>query len=169
MDSFLQRYATPLTTGLFVISTVSGIALFFHWQPGAFRGMHEWLSLVLLLPFGLHVWKNWRPLVGYLRRGTLILPLVACAVIAVPFAVSGLAGGSAGGNPAMRTLHLMATTPLEDLAPVLKSTPEALRARLAEKGYTVAPDAQTLGAIASASGTDALDLVVVLLPASRAP
>lgn len=163
MDSFIQRYATPLTTGLFVISTISGIALFFHWQTGAFRGMHEWLSLLLLLPFVFHVWKNWRPLVGYLRRGTLILPLLACVVISVPFAVAGLSSGG-GGNPAMRTMHLMTATPLEDLAPVLKSTPEALRTRLADKGYTVAPDAPTLDAIAAASGTEAMDLFIVLLP-----
>ena len=27
---FMLRFATPLTTGLFLVSTVSGVALFFH-------------------------------------------------------------------------------------------------------------------------------------------
>ena len=52
---FMHRFATPLTTGLFVVSAVSGIALFFHWAPTAFHTMHVWLSMVLLLPFILHV------------------------------------------------------------------------------------------------------------------
>ncbi len=46
MPAFLARYATPLTTGLFIVSLVSGIALFFHWGGAAFHGMHEWLSMV---------------------------------------------------------------------------------------------------------------------------
>ncbi len=164
MDSFITRYATPLTTGLFAVSTISGLALFFHWQPAVFHGMHEWLSLVLLVPFGVHVWRNWRPLVGYLRRGTLIWPLVASLVVSLPFAVAGL-GGGAEGNPALRTIHLMTRTPLADLAPVLKTTPDALRATLAGRGLTVAPEHDTLDAIAAASGTSSTDLFISLLPA----
>ena len=48
MSSLLSRYATPLTTGLFLVSLVSGIALFFHLGAAAFHGMHEWLSMALM-------------------------------------------------------------------------------------------------------------------------
>ncbi|MGE8104358.1 DUF4405 domain-containing protein [Allorhizobium sp. NPDC080224] len=58
MPNILSRYATPFTTGLFLISLISGIALFFHLGTAAFREMHEWLSMVLILPFVLHLWKN---------------------------------------------------------------------------------------------------------------
>lgn len=61
MTGFLRRYATPFITSLFLVSLVSGIALFFHVGAGWFHEMHEWLSMVLILPFFLHVWKNWRP------------------------------------------------------------------------------------------------------------
>jgi hypothetical protein len=60
MPSILSRYATPLITGLFIVSLVSGVALFFHLGSAWFHSMHEWLSMVLILPFVLHIWKNWR-------------------------------------------------------------------------------------------------------------
>lgn len=164
MDSFTNRFATPLTTGLFAVSTISGLALFFHWLPAVFHGMHEWLSLVLLVPFALHVARNWRPLVGYARRGTLILPLLASVVLAVPFAVAGLSDSSGGGNPAIRTMRLMTGTPLADLAPVLKTTPEALRATLTARGFTIAPTDDTLDAIAATSGHSAQELFLAVLP-----
>src|SRR5882757_6233868 len=98
----IERYATPLTTGLFVVSAVSGTALFFHTSQGVFHEMHEWLSMILLLPFAMHLWKNWRPLLSYATRGTLILPLVAALAVAVPFAIGGMSGGK-GGNPAFKS------------------------------------------------------------------
>src|SRR3982750_3833021 len=106
MHTFINRFATPLTAGLFAVSTISGIALFFHWMPGAFHAMHEWLSILLLAPFALHAWKNWRPLLGYAKRGALLVPLVASVLVALPFTVSGLTRNS-GGNPAFRAIPLM--------------------------------------------------------------
>ena len=127
MNTFINRFATPLTTGLFLVSLVSGVALFFHWVPGAFHAMHEWLSMFLLVPVALHVWKNWKGLMGYLRHKTLLIPLLASLLVAVPFTVSGLTG-SRGGNPAFRAIPLLTQAPLSDLAPVLKTTPDALLA-----------------------------------------
>ena len=49
MKPFLNRYATPLTLGLFAVSALSGVALFFHLAPGAFHGMHEWLIRVPII------------------------------------------------------------------------------------------------------------------------
>ena len=49
MPTLLQRYATPLITGLFLVSLISGTALFFHIAQSTFREMHEWLSLVLVV------------------------------------------------------------------------------------------------------------------------
>lgn len=162
MPPFLARYATPLTTGLFAVSAISGIALFFHWAPAAFHGMHEWLSIALLLPFGLHLWKNWPALAAYVRRGTLTVPLALSVAVAVPFAVPAMINGGSVGNPAFRTVALMTEAPLADLAPVLKTTPDALRASLEEKGLTVSSPASTLAEIAAASGQQANALLFSL-------
>ncbi len=74
---FFFRYGTPLTAGLFIVSAVSGVALYFGWSPGLFHEMHEVLSLVLLLPFVLHLWRNWRPFLNYFRHAAMPIALVA--------------------------------------------------------------------------------------------
>ena len=159
---FAQRLATPLTTGLFAVSALSGIALFFHWAPGAFHAMHEWLSILLLAPVALHLWKNWRPLLAYGKRGTLLWPLALCAVLVVPFAA--MSGGTGGGNPAFRAIPLLTQARVSDLAPILNKTPEQLAAALRERGYTVGSEDETLTAIAAASGKPADQALVALLP-----
>jgi hypothetical protein len=164
VKTIINRYATPLTTGLFVVSLISGVALFFHWQGGVFHSMHTWLSMVLLLPFVLHVWKNWNGFMSYFKRKTMWVPLIASLVVAVPFAVNGLSG-SRGGNPAFRTVALMTQARITDLAPVLKTTPDALVSKLKQGGYAVASADETLSAVAAKSGKRANELLFAMFPA----
>ena len=160
----VNRFATPLTTGLFAVSGISGVVLFFHWAPAAFHGMHEWLSMVLLLPFAMHAWKNWRPLVGYARRGTLLPVMAASLLAAAPFAASALMGGGTEGRPSARIVRLMTQARLVDLAPVLKTTPDAVLAVLRQRGVVVRSAEDTLEAVASASSTKAADLLSAVMP-----
>ncbi|HEX4408141.1 MAG TPA: DUF4405 domain-containing protein [Xanthobacteraceae bacterium] len=161
-SKLLNRLATPLTAGLFTVSAISGTALFFRWAPGAFHTMHVWLSMVLLAPFLLHVLKNWQSLMGYAKRGTLIVPLAVCLIVALPFVYAGLNG--ARGSPSSRAVRLMTQVPLSNLAPVLKSTPEALLAALRKQGYGADSASDTLEKIAAASGKQGPELLFALLP-----
>jgi hypothetical protein len=157
----INRLATPLTTGLFAVSTISGIALFFHWAPGSFHAMHEWLSLALLAPFAFHLWKNWNAFLGYARRGTLLLPLAACLVIAIPFAIPSFKGET-GGNPAFKALQLMTQARLADLAPIVQVQPEMLIDRLRKQGYSVASLDETPNSVAATSGVPATAILAAL-------
>jgi hypothetical protein len=165
VNALINRFATPLITGLFLVSAISGIALFFSWQPGAFHGMHEWLSMVLLIPFVAHVWKNWRPLMSYLNRHLLILPVAACLVVAIAFAIPAMTG-TQGGNPAFRALPLLTQAKLTDLAPLLKTTPATLVATLSAKGYKNVTADQTLTTIATTAGGQPNMLLFSLIPAN---
>jgi hypothetical protein len=147
VKTLLNRYSTPLTLGLFAVSTVSGVALFFHLSSGLFHAMHEWLSMVLLVPFGLHVWKNWNPLVGYLRRGALVWPVLACMAVAVPFAARSMMGPP-GASPPARAAQALARVPISAMAPALKTSPEALLERLRARGLA-AEAGETLEAVAA--------------------
>ena len=165
VSRIMNRLATPLTTGLFVISAISGVALFFRWVPGAFHTMHVWLSMVLLVPVVLHVWRNWRSLLGYARRGALAVPLVLCLVAAVPFAVVGLnGGGRRGGNRASRMVTLIAQARLTDLAPVLKTTPDTMLATLRQRGFSAQSAEETLDAVATASGKQPTEVLLAVMP-----
>ena len=167
MNAFLNRWATPLTIGLFLVSGISGTFLFFHVAGGTFHEMHEWLSMVLLVPFFFHVWKNWRPVVGYAQRGALWLPLIASVVVAVPFAMDTGKGGPGGrrgpGNPAVTAAAKLVTAmPLTDLATAMHSTPQGVLSTLKQHGFAAEPGAASLDAIAQASHVDVNQLLSAL-------
>ena len=165
LGSAINRFATPLTTGLFAVSGVSGVALFFHWAPAAFHEMHEWLSMVLLLPFAMHVGKNWRPLAGYARRGTLFPVMTVAVLVAMPFAASALMRSGAERRPSARAVKLLTQARLADLAPVLRTTPNALLANLRRQGLLARSPEESLADVANASGQQSPDLLAALMPA----
>ena len=95
MRILLNRHAAPFITSLFLVLLVWGSALFFHVVPAGFHGMHEWLSLLLILSFALHPWKNRRPMTSYLRHAPMGVALAASAALAE---VLLLPGGSGDGR-----------------------------------------------------------------------
>lgn len=167
MPSLLSRYATPLTTGLFLVSLISGVALFFHVGPSGIHGMHEWLSLLLILPFALHLWRNWRPMTAYLRHLPMALSLAASVAAAGLFLLPTDEGASAGGPPAMRMGQRMLQATPAELADALKTTPQALVAALQAGGFAGAAPETTLADTASAAGADANAVIAALLAAPQ--
>ena len=162
MKTLIHRYATPLTTGFFLVSTISGVALFFHWSSGLFHSMHEWLSMVLLVPIALHLWKNWGPLMGYIKRKTLFIPLVLSLVVALPFVVANFSTRSAG-NPAVAVVQLVAKAPLSDSAALFKATPDELVARMRQHGWAVESTSASLNQVAQAAHMPPVQMIAALL------
>jgi len=158
----MHRYGTPLTAGLFAVSAISGVALFFHWSSATFHSMHEWLSMLLLAPFVLHMVKNWKPLLAYAKRRTLVIPLLLSVVVAVPFALT--AGKGRAGNPAFQTIALLAQAPLDDLAPIFHASADDLLKQLQTRGYQARSTRDTPGAIAKASAVPTNEVLFALMP-----
>lgn len=162
MPSLLNRYATPLITGLFLVSLVSGAGLFFHVGPVAFHGMHEWLSMALILAFALHVWKNWRPMTAYLRRLPMAVSLALSAVAAGLFFIP-TGEAERGGPPQFQLAQaLYAATP-EVAAPVFGMTGAELVEGLKGAGLAGADSGKTLKEIAAASGKSDADLALAIM------
>ncbi|PHP68312.1 DUF4405 domain-containing protein [Zhengella mangrovi] len=166
MQAFLNRYATPLTTGLFLVSLVSGIALFFHWGGATFHGMHEWLSMVLIAPFLLHIWRNWRAFLTYFKRPPMGLALGASLAAAVAFAVPTLTGGDRGGVNPRAVIGLIGNGTVAQVAPLVGHTPDTLVSALKEKGIVATAD-QTLATAAEAAGKSSIDAVAAVMAAKR--
>ena len=165
MIALLKRYATPLITGLFLVSLVSGVAIFFHLGNATFHAMHEWLSMVLIVPFVLHVWKNWRPMAGYFGRRPMSIALLISLAAAVPFAwPSG--EGRAGGPPQFALAKIVLQNSPEKLAPLLGDTTDSLLARLGQRGFAAAADVP-LSEIAERSGKNEFELVQAVLAQER--
>lgn len=152
MQRLLKTHGTTFTVGLFIVSAVSGVFLFFEVASPSFRGMHEWLSMVLFVPVVIHIWKNWTGFMGYFKRKSIYMPLAVSLIAAFAFAYPSLSSSSSGGNPIRATIHAVQDGTITQVAPLYKLTPEALKARLQAKGYTVTSFDQPIIEIAEASG-----------------
>jgi len=164
VKDFLCRQATPFTTGLFVVSAVSGVALFVHLGTATFREMHEILSMVLLVPVALHVWRNWRSLVGYFKRGPMWVATAVSLVLAVGFAV---AAGNGGGNPMMQMVGRLQSAPLTAVAPAIGSDEQAVLDALVAAGISPVKPSDSIADLSARTGRDAFEIVAALNAAAK--
>ena len=167
MNPTLQRYATPFVTGLFLVSLVSGVALFFHVGGRAFHGMHEWLSMVLILPFILHLWKNWRPMTIYFKKPAFAVSMVLSLVAALGFVVAASMSSGQGGPPQMAVFRALKGATPATLAPAMGTDPQTLVAALKARGFDAAAADATLADIAAKAGKDDGALARALTGAKR--
>jgi hypothetical protein len=161
MRDFLFKFATPLTAGLFLVSTVSGVALFLGWQPGLFHEMHEVLSLVLIAPVAVHLWRNWKPLLAYFRRSAMPVALAASVAAAGFYVYEGLSS-TRGPNPAFALMSAAQRAPVSQLAPVLGLDASDLARRLEEAGYGAVAATDTVEAIAARNGAETMAVMARL-------
>lgn len=161
IKAFFFRYGTPFTAGLFLVSAVSGVALFLGWQPGAFHEMHEILSLVLIVPVAVHLWRNWKPLAAYLKRQPMAVALALSLAAGGVYAYQGLSRSS-GGNPAMLLARAAQSAPISALAPVLALDEAAAAKRLADAGIASVQPGESLAAVAARTGRNPFELLAAL-------
>jgi hypothetical protein len=163
----MMRYATPLTTWLFLISLVSGVALFLHVGTSYFREMHELLSMLLILPFGLHVWKNWRQLLAYFRKSAMWISTLACLAAAGLFAYGGAVGTGGSGDPRMAVFGAVANAPLSAIAGLAGIDEAAAIERLKAAGIAEASIGDSVPKLAERTGQEAFAIVgAILAPAN---
>ncbi|SIQ55773.1 protein of unknown function [Rhizobium sp. RU35A] len=160
MPSILMRYATPFITGLFLVSLISGIALFFHWGPGQFHGIHEWLSMVLILPFLLHLWKNWRPMVLYFKRVPMAVALVVSLAASLAFFIPlGTSGGERGAPPQVALIQMVTKAKPAQVAALVGKSEEDIISTLKAAGFAAAASDLSLAEIARSSGKSDRELL----------
>lgn len=161
MFSTLNKYATPMITSFFIVSLVSGLALFFHIGGQAWHGIHEWLSIVLILPFALHLWKNWRPMVTYFKRTPIMIAFVVATALSLPFFMVDTQS-AAGGPPQFAFAEQVFANNVATLAPALGVAPETVIKRLEGAGFDVSSPNLPLRDIARLSNKNSFQLSAAL-------
>ena len=137
-----RPWITPLVIGAFLLSAVTGILMFFHFDSGLNKAAHEWLSWAMVIGVSLHILLN---LNAFKRYFTQTTGKVVMGLFALILALSFIPAGGAGGDPPFAPpARLLAKAPIPVLAQVLGMSPEALKAELANKGHTVENDQQNL-------------------------
>ena len=152
-----REWITPVTTGAFLLSGVTGIFLFFKIEVGASKFVHEWFSWVLVGGALLHVLSNINAFKYHLstRVGQVIIALFVVG-LGVSFVPSG---GGEGEPPFIPPLRALAQAPMSTLAQVAQLSPEELRERLVAAGFSPVSEQQSLSELV---GTDMRKQVAVL-------
>ncbi|SJZ51935.1 DUF4405 domain-containing protein [Consotaella salsifontis] len=154
--NLLFRSATPFTVGLFLVSAISGTALFFGWAGRFFHEMHEVLSMILLIPIGLHLWRNWHAFANYFHGKWMPVALVLSLLAAGYYLLQPLpAGGGRGGNAAFALMRAAQSASVAELAPVVRLDAAEAVKRLDDAGYGPILADDSISTIAGRHGVDA--------------
>ncbi|MCI5161779.1 MAG: DUF4405 domain-containing protein [Candidatus Electrothrix sp. AX5] len=138
-----RDWITPLTTGAFLLTAVTGVLLFFHAATDLNKAVHEWLSWVFLAGAIFHLALNFAPFKKYLtqRKGQVLMGSFVL-LLALSFFPMGEEGHH--GSPFAPPINALAQAPLTVLAQVAQTSPEQLRERLAGEGLVVTSDQQSI-------------------------
>ena len=131
-----RDWITPITTGAFLLTAVTGVLLFFHAATGLNKAVHEWLSWVFLVGAVVHLALNFAPFKKYLtQRKAQVLIGSSVLILALSFVPMGEEGHH--DSPFAPPIRALAQAPLTTLALVARISPEQLRERLAGEGLAV--------------------------------
>jgi hypothetical protein len=127
--------------------------------------MHEILSMLLIVPFVFHVWRNWATLLSYFSRKPMWIATAVSLVLAAPFVAEGYFK-SDSGDPRMAVFSAVNNASLSAVAGLAKIDEAAAVERLKAAGYAGAAVGDSVAELAARAGTDAFDVVgAVLAPA----
>ncbi len=137
-----RDWITPITTGAFLLTAVTGVLLFFHADTGLNKDVHEWLSWVFLIGAILHLALNFAPFKKYLtqRKGQVLMGSFVLLLALSFFPI----GGEHHAPPFVPPIKALAQAPLTTLAQVAQTSPEQLREHLAGAGISVNSDQQSI-------------------------
>ena len=136
-----REWATPLTAGAFLLSSVTGVLIFFHIDSGLNKFAHEWLSWALLAGVTLHVAANFG---GFKRYFSTRLGQWLLGAFALVLLLSFFNPGEKKEPPFAPPIRALSAAPLTTLAQVAELTPEQLRERLIKAGLQPVSDQQSL-------------------------
>jgi hypothetical protein len=164
MDSFLRKYATPLSLVAFLAIAVTGVMLFFDVRSRQLLEVHEWVGVIFVAALLLHVLRNWRGLLAMMsstQNKAIVGGLGAIALLFVigsaPFGYGGHGGGYGHGrqfHASQQVVHRLAEVPIAKLAPALGITGDEVIERLRNGGIAVEGPHQSLADIAAKQNTE---------------
>jgi len=167
MSTSIKSWATPLAVGAFTISAVTGILIFFEIEIGLVEPIHKWLSWLLVCGVALHVISNWKQFTSYFSKKPAI-GIIGAALLITIASVLPLSGeDEEKENPAKMAAYALASSSIETVAQVVKTTPTALVEQLGAKGIVVNDTAATVEQIAKNNGKHPKEVLGDILALSK--
>ncbi|MDK3017133.1 DUF4405 domain-containing protein [Pseudodonghicola flavimaris] len=155
----IRKWATPLTMGAFLLSAVTGILMFFHWDSGYNKLAHEWLSWAMVAGVGAHVLVNFRAFKTYFRKP---LALGIVGVFAGVLAVSFVPAPQGSGSPVAMVMRTLNAAPIETVIALSGSDTATGLQKLASAGIEATPG-QSLAALTGGDRNQQVSILRLLM------
>ncbi len=165
MSTMIKSWATPLAVGAFTISAVTGLLIFFDLEIGLVEPVHKWLSWLLVGGVTLHVIANWKQLTGYFSKKPALIIIGAALVVTIASVMPIY--GEREENPGKIAAYALASSSLEIVAQVVKTTPAVLVEQLGKKGIVVHDPSATVEQIANSNRKNPREVLGEILSLSK--
>lgn len=156
--TYVRNIVTPVSAVLFIVSTITGMMLFFHWQGGLVKASHEWLSIAFSAIVIWHLVRNWTSFSNYFRNNIALSAIIISLVASLAF--TGMTGRTGGGSPRI-VFKAVSQASVEHAAPAFGLTTAEAMARLKAAGYSGAPS-DSLNAVGKRAGKRGSDVMMLL-------
>ena len=135
----LQRqWVTPLIAGSFLLMGVTGILMFFHWDTGLNKTVHEWLGWSMVLAVALHVTVNFQGFKNMFRT-TLGKGILGLFTVILALSFFNLGGGDGNdGPPFKNSVNLLSNASITELSHISHIDEQILLTRLQQAGVNSA-------------------------------
>lgn len=165
MSKTVRSWATPLVSGAFLISSVTGLLIFFEFEKGLVKPTHEWLGWLLVSGAILHVVVNRHAFAGYFSKKPAIVIFGLCTLVTLvsvmPF--FGDDEHENGKRVARASVKALESSSIETIALVVKKNPDEVMASLRKEGVVVSLPSESLAGIAAVNGKSTSELLGVLI------
>ena len=165
MKQHFRNWATPLATGMFIISAVTGVLLFFHIDIGQARFVHKWQSWVLVAGAVFHTAANWSGFKRHFTHRTGIA-IIGISLLVTLMTVSPFFGSDEKGKKrvtAMASMKILQESQLSTVASLIGQPPDWLQAKLEERGIRADDHGLTLREIAKMNGVEGRSVLTIIL------
>jgi hypothetical protein len=173
MRKFMNQWGSTLIFWSFVITSVTGVLLFFRVRTSPNEQLHIWIGFLMIAGAATHIARNWRQFLDYFRKPRFYAGLALTLLISAWFSYPVLFGseaageGRAGGPPGMRSLFAisaaLAEEPLSMIATIAHTDSDTIIKKLGNMGIAAADANASLRDIAQASGKDSNEILASLL------
>lgn len=155
----IKSWATPLTMGAFLLSAVTGVLMFFHWQTGMNKLAHEWLGWFLIFGGIAHAFSNGRAFKSYFSQplGKGIISLFILLLAGSFWAFPGMKK-----SPQAEAMNALSQAPLELVAQVARKDPAQVLKQIEAAGFSTSSLKNSVRTIAGADKQKEKELMGVI-------
>lgn len=130
---FRREWATPLTIGCFIIMSITGILMFFHYDQGLNKIFHQWVSWAFIGGVFVHILSNWPTFPRYFTTEVVGRTLIVTSIIILSASFYSW-GVSKDDSPAFLALRSVSKVPITQLAELTGTSTDSLIRALSMSG-----------------------------------